>query len=131
MFMLPIRLGGISMIITLNRKCFTQALVLAGTTALCLSLGAGSAFAQDDEVEEIIVTGSRIARDPNLGAPVAVQSVDAQQIQLSGNVELVEVDDGIVKVRLVGSCSSCSSSIMTLKMGIEKAVPGRCVFQDP
>lgn len=39
-----------------------------------------------------------------------------------GNVELVEVDDGVVKVRLVGSCSSCSSSTMTLKMGIEKAL---------
>ena len=90
--MLPIRLGGISMIIALNRKCFTQALVLAGTTALSLSLGIGSVFAQEeDELEEVIVAGSRIARDPNLGAPVAVQSVDAQDIQLSGNVELVEL----------------------------------------
>ena len=39
-----------------------------------------------------------------------------------GNVELVEVDDGVVKVRLVGACSSCSSSTMTLKMGIERAL---------
>ena len=39
-----------------------------------------------------------------------------------GNVELVDVDDGVVKVRLVGSCSSCSSSTMTLKMGIERAL---------
>lgn len=43
-------------------------------------------------------------------------------IQDGGNVELVDVDDGIVKVRLVGACSSCSSSTMTLKMGIEKAL---------
>ena len=33
-----------------------------------------------------------------------------------GNVELVDIDDGVVKLRLIGSCSSCSSSIMTLKM---------------
>ena len=39
-----------------------------------------------------------------------------------GNVELVDVDDGVVKVRLVGACVSCSSSTMTLKMGIEKAL---------
>lgn len=39
-----------------------------------------------------------------------------------GNVELVDVDDGIVKLRLVGACGSCSSSMMTLKMGIEKAL---------
>ena len=49
-----------------------------------------------------------------------------------GNVELVDIDDGVVKVRLVGACVSCSSSTMTLKMGIEralkKAVPMvRCV----
>jgi len=39
-----------------------------------------------------------------------------------GNVELVDIDDGVVKLRLVGSCSSCSSSTMTLKMGIERAL---------
>ena len=32
------------------------------------------------------------------------------------------IDDGVVKVRLVGACTSCSSSTMTLKMGIEKAL---------
>ena len=43
-------------------------------------------------------------------------------IQDGGNVELVDIEDGIVKVRLVGACSSCSSSTLTLKMGIEKAL---------
>ena len=43
-------------------------------------------------------------------------------MQDGGNVELVDIDDGVVKVRLVGACSSCSSSTMTLKMGIEKAL---------
>jgi len=37
-----------------------------------------------------------------------------------GNVELVELDGPIVKLRLQGACSSCPSSIMTLKMGIER-----------
>jgi Fe-S cluster biogenesis protein NfuA len=37
-----------------------------------------------------------------------------------GNVELVGVDDGIVKVKLTGACSGCPMSQMTLKMGIEK-----------
>ncbi len=43
-------------------------------------------------------------------------------MQDGGNVELVDIEDGVVKVRLVGACSSCSSSTMTLKMGIEKAL---------
>ncbi len=46
-----------------------------------------------------------------------------------GDVELVEVsDDGVVKVRLTGSCASCPMSQMTLKFGVEnylkKKIPG-------
>lgn len=45
-----------------------------------------------------------------------------------GDVELVDVEDGIVKVRLMGACGSCPSSTITLKAGIERAlieeVPG-------
>ena len=37
-----------------------------------------------------------------------------------GNVEVVEIDGPIVKVRLQGACGSCPSSTMTLKMGIER-----------
>ena len=37
-----------------------------------------------------------------------------------GNVELVEVNDGTVKVRLTGACGSCPMATMTLKMGIER-----------
>ena len=37
-----------------------------------------------------------------------------------GNVELVELDGPIVNLRLQGACSSCPSSTMTLKMGIER-----------
>ena len=39
-----------------------------------------------------------------------------------GNVELVEVNDGTVKLRLVGACAGCPMSTMTLKMGIEKVL---------
>ncbi len=39
-----------------------------------------------------------------------------------GNVELVAVEDGIVKVRLQGACGTCPSALMTLKQGIEVRV---------
>ena len=51
-----------------------------------------------------------------------LESVRPMLIADGGNVELVDIDDGVVKVRLVGACVSCSSSTMTLKMGIEKAL---------
>jgi Fe-S cluster biogenesis protein NfuA len=37
-----------------------------------------------------------------------------------GNVELVEVKDGVVKVKLTGACAGCPMSTMTLKNSIEK-----------
>lgn len=37
-----------------------------------------------------------------------------------GNVELVEIDGPVVKLRLQGACGSCPSSTMTLRMGIER-----------
>ena len=37
-----------------------------------------------------------------------------------GDVELVGIEDGIVKVRLTGACGGCPMSQMTLKMGIER-----------
>lgn len=40
-----------------------------------------------------------------------------------GNVDLVEVtDDGVVKLKLTGTCGCCPMSQMTLKMGIEKVL---------
>ena len=45
-----------------------------------------------------------------------------------GDCELVDVDDGIVKLRLLGACGTFPSSTITLKAGIERAlleeVPG-------
>jgi Fe-S cluster biogenesis protein NfuA len=37
-----------------------------------------------------------------------------------GDVLLVDVEEGVVKVKLTGACAGCPMSQMTLKMGIEK-----------
>ena len=39
-----------------------------------------------------------------------------------GDVELVDVTDGLVKLKLTGACSGCPMSAITLKMGIERAL---------
>ncbi len=45
-----------------------------------------------------------------------------------GDCELVDIEDGIVRLRLLGACGTCPSSTITLKAGIERAlieeVPG-------
>ena len=40
-----------------------------------------------------------------------------------GDVELLEIgDDKIVRLRLLGACSTCAMSHMTMRAGVEKAI---------
>ena len=39
-----------------------------------------------------------------------------------GDVELVAVEEGVVKLKLKGSCAGCPMSQMTLKQGIERVL---------
>ena len=42
-----------------------------------------------------------------------------------GDIELVDVVDGVVKVRLKGACAGCPMSQMTLAFGVEKVLKER------
>ncbi len=39
-----------------------------------------------------------------------------------GDIQLVSVEDGIVKVRLTGACGGCPMSQMTMTQGVEQAI---------
>ncbi|MEA2398763.1 MAG: hypothetical protein QOK25_2319 [Thermoleophilaceae bacterium] len=52
----------------------------------------------------------------------ALESVRPYMESHGGNVELVDVDDGIVRLRLEGSCDGCPSSASTMKLAIEEAI---------
>lgn len=72
--------------------------LLFSSTSMAVMAAAPSAFAQDaDQVEEdtIIVTGSRIARDPNLSEPLPIQSLNSDAIRFSGETDLTEVINDI------------------------------------
>jgi len=49
-----------------------------------------------------------------------LDKIRPQLVMDGGNVELVEVNDGIIKVKLTGACDGCPMATITLKMGIEK-----------
>lgn len=36
-----------------------------------------------------------------------------------GDIQLVDVEDGVVKVKLTGACGTCPMAQMTLKLGVE------------
>ena len=68
------------------------------------------------------------AVEPDVLAEEALDEVRPYIESHGGHVELLGVEDGVVRVRLQGACVGCAGSAMTLKRGIEEAlrrhVPG-------
>ena len=66
-------------------------------SVLTLGLFSMPAFAQDSEadsdedVEEVIVTGSRIKRTDNLNAPTPMVTLGAEQIELTGSINVYDI----------------------------------------
>ncbi|MEM9840806.1 MAG: TonB-dependent receptor [Pseudomonadota bacterium] len=85
------------------RRTFLTSLLAA--TALTST---GAALAQETETEDTItVTGSRIARDPNLVSSTPVQSITSEDIRLSGEINIADVINDIPA--LVSSLTSENS----------------------
>jgi len=42
-----------------------------------------------------------------------------------GDIELVAIEDKVVKVRLRGACAGCPGAQMTLKMAVERRIKAR------
>lgn len=71
--------------------------LVASASLLAMSLTGLSttATAQDAADDVVVVTGSRIPQDPNLLSSVPVQSLDADDIKLSGEISLAEIVNDI------------------------------------
>jgi len=52
----------------------------------------------------------------------AIENIRPFLQQDGGDIEFVDVIDGVVKVKLKGACGCCPMSQMTLKNGVEKAL---------
>ncbi|MFH0921972.1 MAG: NifU family protein [Fibrobacterota bacterium] len=52
----------------------------------------------------------------------AIKSIRPALQADGGDIELVDVKDGVVQVRLKGACSGCPHSAMTLKDGVERVI---------
>ncbi|WP_185960238.1 TonB-dependent receptor domain-containing protein [Erythrobacter insulae] len=71
-----------------------HALLLAAASAMPFAAHAQEAPDQDTpeaEGEAIVVVGSRIARDPNIGSPAPILAVEAKQLAQSGTADVVDV----------------------------------------
>jgi Fe-S cluster biogenesis protein NfuA/nitrite reductase/ring-hydroxylating ferredoxin subunit len=81
------------------------------------------AGAADDElVEHLLLLHGLHPVDAETRVRGALEGVRPYLESHGGDVELVEVQDGVARVRLSGSCQGCPSSTMTLKLAIEDAI---------
>lgn len=94
--------------------------------------------ALEDEAVRLLLTLYDLAPlDPVRQAEVALEAVRPYIESHGGEVEVLEVDDGEVHVRLAGACGSCAASPATLRNGVEVALaeglPGftRLVVHEP
>ena len=52
----------------------------------------------------------------------ALSQVRPALLAHGGDVQLVDVSNGVVKVKLTGACGDCPMAIITLRQGIERVL---------
>jgi len=75
-------------------KFSTQAILLAAASAMPFTAHAQSQADQEETAEDertIVVTGSRIARDPNIGSAAPILSIGSEELQQAGTTDIVDV----------------------------------------
>ena len=78
--------------------------------------------ARDDVVASLLLLYGLHPLDLETRVRQALDKVRPYLQSHGGNVELLGIDDGRVRLRLQGSCHGCPSSAMTLKLAIEEAI---------
>ena len=79
-------------------------------------------FARDDLVGSLLLLYNLHPVPLETRVMQALDKVRPYLDSHGGNVELIGITDDVVRLRLQGSCKSCPSSSMTLKLAIEEAI---------
>ncbi len=80
-------------------------------------------LAQDELVSSLLLVHGLHPYDVGHRVEQALESVRPYLGSHGGDVELIEVsDEGVVRLRLLGSCDGCPSSSVTLKLAVEGAI---------
>jgi Fe-S cluster biogenesis protein NfuA len=79
-------------------------------------------FAKDDLVSSLLLLYGLHPLSLEARVVQALEKVRPYLDSHGGDVELLGITDGIVHLRMQGSCKTCPSSSMTLKLAIEEAI---------
>ena len=62
------------------------------------------------------------AQETLLNVEKALDEIRPFLMDDGGNIQLLSIEDNIVKVQLLGACTGCSVNQMTLKSGVEATI---------
>ena len=79
-------------------------------------------FAADDLVASLMILHGLHPQNIESRIAGALERVRPYLASHSGDVRLLGVEDGVVRLRLEGSCHGCPSSTVTMKLAIERAI---------
>jgi Fe-S cluster biogenesis protein NfuA len=79
-------------------------------------------FAKDDLVASLMILHGLHPQDIEDRIAGALERVRPYLASHGGDVRLLGVADGVVRLRLEGSCHGCPSSTVTMKLAIERAI---------
>jgi Fe-S cluster biogenesis protein NfuA len=78
--------------------------------------------ARDDLTSHLLLLHDLHPHDLDERVDRALSRVRPQLASHGGDVELLGLDDGVVRLRMTGSCHGCPSSLATLRQTIETAI---------
>ena len=116
----------------LMQECLQEMLALHGTgLERILKLVSTNANVRDVLINDDIVRGLLLIHGLH---PVPLEARMHQALDKvlpyihshGGNVELVSLDDGIAKLRLQGTCKTCTASTITLELAVKGAIAKFC-----
>jgi len=80
------------------------------------------ALAGDQPVSSLLLLYGLHPHDLESRVEHALERVRPYLRSHGGNVELLGIAEGVVRLRMLGSCNGCPSSSMTFKLAIEEAI---------
>lgn len=80
------------------------------------------ALAKDDLVASLLIVHGLHPYDATTRVENALEGVRPYLGSHGGDVELISVSEGVVRLRMLGSCDGCPSSSVTLKLAVEGAI---------
>lgn len=80
------------------------------------------AWAEQNKPEESELPLSSVDGDARAQIESVLDKIRPALVADGGNIEFVDLIDKDVRLRMVGACGTCPSAMMTMKMGVERAL---------